>query len=213
MAKEDFSVPFNLFGIPAIENFVGRKKDLIRVREAFHGGKSRRKIVLLHGLGGIGKTQLAVAFVKKYRNAFSAVFWLNGKSEDTLKQSFASMAERLYEEHPSSALLRMAAEEKDVNQVFKSIKKWLSIRGNTRWIMVFDNVDNPKFPDINDPQAYNIQVYLPEVDQGSILITTRSSRLKIGEVISVRKLLDTQENTTILASTSGRKLSDNGVYT
>lgn len=213
MAKEDFSVPFNLFGIPEIENFVGRKNDLIRVRKAFYGGKSRRKIVLLHGLGGIGKTQLAVAFVKKYRDAFSAVFWLNGKSEDTLKQSFASMAERLHEEHPLSALLRMAAKEKDVNQVLKSIKEWLSIRGNTRWIMVFDNVDNPKFPDINDPQAYNIQGYFPEVDQGSILITTRSSCLKIGEVISVRKLLDTQKNVTILASTSGRKISDIGVYT
>lgn len=211
--KEDFSVPFSLSGIPEIEQFVGRREELDKVEKAFQDVGSRRKVVLLHGLGGIGKTQLAAAFVKERRGVYSAVFWFNGKNEDTLRQSFTGIAKRLYNEYPSSALLKSAAEEKDVDQVVAVIKKWLSTRGNTRWILVFDNIDNPKIPGIEDPQAYDIRLYFPEADQGSILITTRSSRLKIGgEVVSVRKLLDIHESIMILASTSGREISDQGIY-
>ena len=210
--KENFSVPFSLSVVPEVKEFVGRKDELLRIKEAFQGNGSHRKVVLLHGLGGIGKTQLAVASLKEHRDIYSAIFWLNGKTEDTLKQSFASMARRLYIESPFSALLRLAAEEKDANQVVVFIKQWLSIKGNTQWILVFDNVDNPKLPGISDPQAYDIRLYFPEAHQGSILITTRSSRLEIGEVISVKKLLDIQESITILTSMSGKANLDQGKY-
>ena len=152
--------------------------------------------------------------MKEHGDIYSAIFWLNGKTEDTLKYSFAQMAKRLHIEYPSSVLLRRAAEEKDADQVVALIKQWLSKRGNTQWILVFDNVDNPKLPGISDPQAYDIELYFPEVHQGSILITTRSPCLKIGEVIiiPVKKLLDVQESINILASTSGRENLDQGKY-
>ncbi|KAA6410089.1 MAG: nb-arc and tpr domain [Lasallia pustulata] len=202
--KEDFTVPFSLSGIPETENFIGRKEELVQIKEAFQGDGSQRTVVLLHGLGGIGKTQLAVTFVKEHRDTYSAIFWLNGKNEDTLKQSFAVMANRLYKEYPSSALLRTAAEAKDVDQIVVVIRQWLSAKENHRWMLVFDNIDNPKLPGNEDPQAYEVKSYFPETYQGSILITTRSSRLKIGKVLSVRKLVDIRESIAILTSTSGR---------
>ena len=210
--KENFSVPFSLSGVPEVQEFVGRKKELITIQEAFRGDGSQRKVVLLQGLGGIGKTQLAIASMKEHRDVYSAIFWLNGKNEDTLKQSFADVAKRLYKEYPSSVLLKTAAEEKDANQIVTVINQWLSKRGNDQWILVFDNVDNPKLPlpDISDPQAYDIKSYFPEAHQGSILITTRSSRLTIGKVVSVKKLVDIQESITILASMSGRQTLDQG---
>ena len=189
---------------------MGRKIELITIKEAFQGDGSQRKVVVLHGLGGIGKTQLAVASLKEHRDIYSAIFWLNGKSEDMLKQSFVDMAKRLHHEYPSSALLRKTTEEKDADQVVAVVKQWLSLRGNTQWILVFDNVDNPKLPGPSDPQAYDIRSYFPEAHHGSILITTRSSRLKIGKVISVKKLVDIQEGITILASMSGRENLNQG---
>ncbi|SLM36237.1 P-loop containing nucleoside triphosphate hydrolase [Lasallia pustulata] len=210
--KDDFTVPFSLSGIPETENFVGRKEELAKIKKAFQGDGSQRAVVLLHGLGGIGKTQLAVTFVKEHRDIYSAIFWLNGKNEDTLKQSFAIMANRLYKEHPSSALLRTAAEAKDVDQIVIIIRQWLSAKENHRWMLVFDNIDNPKLPGNGDPQAYDVRSYFPEAYQGSILITTRSSRLKIGKVVSVRKLVDIRESIAILTSTSGRVNLDRGVH-
>ena len=210
--KENFSVPFSLSGVPEVQEFIGRKEELNRIKKAFQGNGLQREVVILHGLGGIGKTQLAVASMKEHRNIYSAIFWLNGKNEDTLKHSFAHIAKRLRSEYPSSALLKRAAEIKDSDQVVTVIKQWLSIKGNTQWILVFDNVDNPKLPGISDLQAYDIRKYFPEAHQGSILITTRSSSLRIGKVISVEKLLDHQEIIIILASTSGRENLDQGKY-
>ena len=208
--KENFSLPFSLSGVPEIKQFVGRKEELFKIKEAFQGDGSQLRVVILHGLGGIGKTQLAVAFMKEQRDAYTAIFWLNGKSEDTLTQSFASMAKRLYNKYPSSMLLKTAAEEKNANKMVAAIQNWLSMEKNTQWILVFDNVDNPKLSGIEDPQAYDIRSYFPEACQGSILITTRSSRLKIGKVVSVKKFLDVQESITILTSTSERIISDQG---
>lgn len=209
--KEDFSIPFSLVGAPEIPEFVGRKKEFSDIEEAFDSDKSQHHVVVLHGLGGIGKTQLAVEFVKKNRKNFSAVFWLNGKDEDTLKKSFVDVAKRLHDEFPSSVPLSRAADEKDADEVIKIINQWLSIKENNRWIVIFDNVDNPKLPGTKDPEAYEIRSYFPNTHHGSILITTRSSGLKIGRVVPVRKILDVQESIKILSSTSGREITDEGL--
>jgi len=207
-AEQDFSISFSLSEVPEIEHFVGREEELAKIKETFQGDGSHRKTVLLQGLGGIGKTQLAVEYVKQQRDAYPAIFWLNGKSEDMLKQSFKNMAKRLFDQFPSSTLLRTAAESKDADQVAEAMKRWLSVKGNNQWLMVFDNVDNPKLPGIKDPQAYNIKSYFPEAHQGFILITTRSSQLKIGNIIPVKKLQNVRESIAILAYMSNRPISD-----
>ncbi len=209
-AEQDFSISFSLSEVPEIEHFVGREEELAKIKETFQGDGSHRKTVLLQGLGGIGKTQLAVEYVKQQRDAYPAIFWLNGKSEDMLKQSFKNMAKRLFDQFPSSTLLRTAAESKDADQVAEAMKRWLSVKGNNQWLMVFDNVDNPKLPGIKDPQAYNIKSYFPEAHQGFILITTRSSQLKIGNIIPVKKLQNVRESIAILAHMSDRPISDQG---
>jgi hypothetical protein len=53
--REDFSVTFNLYDIPVIENFVAREEELAEIYRRPRGDGSRRAVVL-HGLGGIGKT-------------------------------------------------------------------------------------------------------------------------------------------------------------
>ncbi|MCJ1453499.1 hypothetical protein MMC28_003846 [Mycoblastus sanguinarius] len=207
--EDRFSIPFNLSAVPAIEQIVGRKEELIKIKNLFQDDKPQRKVVLLYGLGGIGKTQLAARFVREEKEKYSAILWMNGKNQEALEASFVGIARRLFEEYPSSALLRNAIETKDVDQTIHSIKKWLSTRGNTRWILVVDNVDNPKLRGIQDPQAYDVKSYLPEADQGSVLITTRSSQLNIGSVIPVDRLQDTRECIRILTCMSGRSITEN----
>lgn len=139
------------------------------------------------------------------------MFWLNGKNEDILKQNFFNMAKRLHDKHSSSPLLRTAVESEDADQVVAVVKQWLSAEGNTRWILVFDNIDNPKLPGVNDPQAYDLRSYFPEAHQGFILITTRSSRLRPGKVIQVKKLQNVRDSIAILAQNSQRQISDQGM--
>jgi hypothetical protein len=203
-------MPFSLYGVPEAEEFVGRGKELSQMEEALHGDGSERMVVVLQGLGGIGKTQLAVQYLKTHRDTYSAIMWLNGRTEDTLKQSFAALAKRLYTQYKSSTLLRKTAEAENMDEIVAGVRAWLSIQGNHRWILVFDNIDNPKLPGSKDPQAYDIRCYFPEPYHGSIIVTTRSSGLKVGRVISIRKLQDIEESIAILKSMSGRPNLDQG---
>jgi DNA replication protein DnaC len=102
--REDFSVAFSLSNISDIEHFVAREEELTEIHTKLSGDGSRRTVVL-HGLGGIGKTQLAVAYAKRHKDNYSAIFWLNIKDEDSLKQSFAKVAKQILREHPSASRL------------------------------------------------------------------------------------------------------------
>ena len=132
-------------------------------------------------------------------------------SEDTLKQSYTRMANRLYRAHPSSELLKTAAEAEKANEIVEVMNGWLSARGNNRWVLVYDNIDNPKLPGVEDAQAYDIKSYFPDAHQGFILITTRASQLKIGKVISVKKFENVGESIAILSHMSKRQISDQGM--
>lgn len=71
--KEDFSISFSLSEVSEIEQFVSRKKELSKVKDSFQDNESQRKIVLLHELGEIGKTQLTMTFVKEHRDTYSII--------------------------------------------------------------------------------------------------------------------------------------------
>jgi len=71
--------------------------------------------------------------------------------------------------------------------------------------MIFDNYDNPKLPRNWDPTAVDIKKFFPESYQGSIIITTRSSQVKNGQLIQVRKLGDIRDSLEILSNASRRK--------
>jgi len=106
-------------------------------------GDGGRRTVVLHGLGGIGKTQLTVAYVKRHKDSYSAILWLNIKNEDALKQSFAKVARQILWEHPSASRLSSVDMKENLDEVIDAVKAWLSLPNNTRWLMIYDNYDNP----------------------------------------------------------------------
>jgi hypothetical protein len=93
----------------------------------------------------------------------------------------------------------------NLDDVVDAVKAWLSLPNNTRWLIIYDNYDNPKSPGNRHPAAVDIQNFLPESYQGSVIVTTRSSQVKIGHAIHVRKLEDMSDSLEILSSTSGRE--------
>lgn len=102
--------------------------------------------------------------------------------------------------------IKTAVETDNTNKMVEAVKAWLSIGRNIKWMLVLDNVD--------DPKAYDINTYLPEAYQGSILITSRSSQMRIGTAVPVpvTKLTDAQESIAILTHISNRSISDQGLH-
>ena len=182
---------------------MAREDELRDIHEALSGDGSRRTVVL-HGLGGIGKTQLAVAYANRHTDNYSAIFWLNIKDEDSLKQSFAKVAKQIFWQYPSASRLS-SIDMNNLDEVIDAVKAWQGLPYNTRWLMIYDNYDNPKLASNKDPAAVDITRYLPEAYQGSVLVTTRSSEVEIGHLIQVTKLEDVSDSLKILSSTSHRE--------
>ncbi|KAJ5627818.1 Disease resistance protein [Penicillium lividum] len=220
-----FELPLNLSEISEVTRFVAREDQLDRIKEILETTIGRRTAVV-HGLGGIGKTQLAIAYMKRNRSHYSAIIWLNARDETALKQSFARSAEWILRHYPSLTYIAGALENRDLDESVKAVKRWLDEPTNDRWLIVYDNYDNPLFGDHTEKglhhasyveadtdndddkdlsKAFDLQNFLPETDHGSIVVTTRSSMVKLGQAVPLRKLEDINDSLEILASVSGRE--------
>ena len=167
----------------------------------------RRNVAIVHGLGGIGKTQLAVEFARKHKGSFSGVFWLDGSSEASVKQSLADTALRLPRDEltaDGAAMLKSAATDVDV--AVRECLHWLSLPSNDRWLLIIDNVDR-EHHDQGDSQAYDVKAYFPHADQGSILITSRLSGLRThGDSVKVGAV-EPEQARAILESNAGKTIT------
>ena len=190
---DNYDISFSLDGVPLAKVFVDRPREMQRLETILlpnDQSNRRRKLFVLRGLGGIGKTQLAVEFMRKNRTNFTAVFWLDGSSEDSLKQSIAKLASRI----PSGQIsdqsrMYTSTGDGDIANVIKEVMTWLELPYNNRWLMVFDNVDREFVALDPEPLSYDVKKYIPGADHGSILITTRLAQLeRLGKSQEVKKV-------------------------
>ena len=167
---------------------------------------SRQKVVVLHGLGGIGKTQLAIEFARKHYHRFSSVFWLGGASEASLKHSFTGILQRLPRDELTADGVEMLKNSTiDVDVAVRECLRWLSLPTNQHWLIIFDNVDRD-YHRSDDVQACDIRKYCPSTNYGSILMTSRLASLhRLGSVLKVGTVWMEQARE-ILESNAGRTI-------
>ncbi|KAF8442501.1 P-loop containing nucleoside triphosphate hydrolase protein [Kalaharituber pfeilii] len=183
-----FNIPFKISDVRRNPDFVGREYLLEQLVHEIDEGRAATDItqVVLHGMGGMGKTQIALEYVYRHRKDYSSTFWINASSEQTTKTNFIQIMEQLIEHHATlideldykhiGSLLGMAGKldsaglfstekPEEEQQVIKAVKKWLTAEQNDKWLLVFDNLDDLESFDIND--------YIPPCDFGTVIITSR----------------------------------------
>lgn len=176
------------------ENFIGRATELDSMAQVLQPGKPtfEQQRLVLGGIGGIGKTQSAIAYARRYQANYTSVFWLNATIESTLKKSMRSIARRL--------LTRQELEHLDDQSVVHEVLRWLTDPKNKAWLMVFDNYD--------DPDLFNLLDYVPNSAHGSIIVTTRLPDLVRGQrmrQIRLSPIDSLEENLDILQVRSQRQ--------
>ena len=192
-------IDFSLRGVPIVSQFVARDAEMQAIEKLLvvtAPTPTSRNVVVVHGLGGIGKTQLVVKFARKHQRWFSAIFWLDGSSEASLKQSFVSMAQRLPQGELTADGVQMRSQATvEAEVAVRECHRWLSIPTNSRWLLIIDNVDRDHH-DRDDSQAYDVKAYFPDADHGSILITSRLARLqRLGQGVKVGTVAAEQART------------------
>lgn len=229
-----FTISFSLSAVTETTHFVAREEELSVIRKKLNGHLGRRTIII-HGLGGMGKTQLTIEYMKRHRKDYSALLWLNARDETSLSQSFTEAARRILEEHPSVSYIQDALNApsgKDGGAASLAVKRWLNEPRNNQWLLVYDNYDHPEFgrntksalvqdnvssggtvQEADDlvPEGYDIRQYLPDTYHGAVIVTTRSSIVRIGALLQLRKLQKVQDSLHILESTSNRQNTKDGI--
>jgi tetratricopeptide (TPR) repeat protein/transcriptional regulator with XRE-family HTH domain len=146
----------SLWNVPYRRNafFTGREEILLYLHTIFcsHKADIPAQPLAISGLGGIGKTQIAVEYAYRYCDHYEAVFWLTASNRDTLSADFAMLA----------ALLALPEQhEQEQDRVVRAVKSWLST--HSRWLLILDNVDNLEM----------IVDFLPIHVAGDVLLTTQ----------------------------------------
>ena len=210
-----FAVPFRIRGVPVIGAFVGRN-DILDLMEdhLLPAGEKRLRVLALQGLGGIGKSQLAIEYAIRHQLDYTAIFWCSGRSRDMLRYDIAHIAEHIPLPSVLDASGKIAKDESDIEIALFAVLDWCSQSGNSRWLLIIDNCDNQQSgiskEVASDPQAYDVRAFFPNTHQGTIILTTRLSYMRqLGKGIDVG-VVSAEEGLQILCNASGRDQSEQG---
>ena len=160
MHNTTIPTPVENFLVPYDENphFVGREQLLKDVRKKLLEVVPQKynHRVALYGLGGVGKTQTALAYVYAHKSDYESIYWITGVNQASLLSGYQDIAKR-------AGLVKWTADISP-SDVAKNVLSWL--RGQENWLLVIDNVD--------DISA--VDGYLPDRAAGKhTLITTRNT--------------------------------------
>ncbi|KAJ0108043.1 hypothetical protein J7T55_007161 [Diaporthe amygdali] len=129
----------------ASHKFTGRESLLVRLQDCLVRTPNckvhnrMRAVFILFGLGGSGKTQVALKFAELHKNTFGARFWLSAENKDSVRQSYSEIA----------GLSGLEKSQEAGKALLESTENWL---------LVIDNADDAS----ND---FSIRAYSQEYDR------------------------------------------------
>ncbi|KAJ7479656.1 P-loop containing nucleoside triphosphate hydrolase protein [Mycena latifolia] len=154
------------FPLPTV-HFTGRKDILRKMTDYFNTDVGQRHVFLLHGLGGVGKSQIAFKFIEESATPeprFSDVYFVDSTSQQTIENDLVALA--------------LA---KNFGKTVHDSLLWLSHQ-RSEGLIVFNNADDVHL---------NLVQYFPAGSHGNILITSRNPNL--GQLAQVKHKVDRME--------------------
>ena len=141
---------------PNNPHFTGREEPLLAMRSQLGAGFTTALVpITLYGLGGVGKSQIAIEYVYRFAADYELVCWIPGQVPGQLRSGLAALAPHLG--IPASA-------DGDQEATLEAVKEALRLgKPYSRWLLVIDNAEQPE----------EVMRYLPPTG-GHRLITSRN---------------------------------------
>ncbi|KNG79981.1 kinesin light chain 1 and, partial [Aspergillus nomiae NRRL 13137] len=173
--KESYKSRQPVWVVPFGRNprFVGREEEITRTEELIVQQDGPGKVAIC-GLGGVGKTQIALelAYRMRKRDPECSIFWIQCTSYESVEQAYIIIASKLGMTDIKPA------------EVKEKVTAYLSQESAGKWLLLFDNADDMEMwsqDNTNNPVLAN---FLPRSEQGHILFTTRSRKVAVKLVSS-----------------------------
>ena len=145
-----------------------------KIKEQLHDLKDNEvedvRILVLWGLRGAGKSQLVLNYIREYRRDYTAVFWIEAGSKESIERDYVQIYRLLYGRQTD-----IGQEMVEVEDAVPAVKRWFYGREG-RWLVVLDSADT-----INDDQQQSyidLDYFNPDAPGVHIIITSRSSTAK-----------------------------------
>lgn len=151
--------------------FVGREAPLMKIAKAFRGGaKKDNRVVIISGIAGIGKTQLAVEFAHRYGRYFDGgVYWLNFGEEGNPESDVVKCGRNMVL-HPEFGKLELA------DQLALVQRAW---QAATPRLLVFDDCRTEAL----------LEKWLPNFGGSQVLVTSwKSNWIVKAKKVPIREL-------------------------
>ncbi|OQD69321.1 hypothetical protein PENPOL_c002G04935 [Penicillium polonicum] len=153
------------------QEFVSRDALLRQIREKSLVPGSR---IALVGLGGVGKSQLAIEYSHQIRSQSPGtwVFWVHGSNESRFEQSLREIADQV----------KIPGRQDPQANIFKLVENWLRDEKIGKWVCILDNVDDDQLLSMRSlANASNkpLLEYIPRSQNGSVIITSRSREVAL----------------------------------
>ena len=146
--------------------FVGREAEITKIEELMTSPPSK---VAICGLGGVGKTQMALETAYRMRERdFNSIFWVPCTSHESVEQAYMSIAQKL------------GIHGVKATEAKSKVKVHLSQKEAGKWLLIFDNADSlDMWSRSNVVGSTPLTDYLPQHEQGHILFTTRNRKVAV----------------------------------
>src|SRR3954447_9992665 len=115
---------------PRNPRFTGRDGMLTELRRRLGGGEGTLVVQALYGLGGVGKTQLAIEYAHRFAADYQLVWWIDAEQPVLIPEQLAALAARL--DLPPGPTVAATVD-----------RLLAELRGRDRWLLVFDNAERP----------------------------------------------------------------------
>jgi hypothetical protein len=154
--------------------FSGRNSTITELERILSEGEATKEcnLVILFGIGGIRKTQVAVEYAFRARAKYSSVLWVDGTSEASLLRSVQAIANAIKNHHEqikateSSPFYDSISKSLSSPESLKSIfRNWLVNNKNRNWLLIIDNV--------NDLKSFDFRLFFPSTHNRNIIVTSR----------------------------------------
>jgi tetratricopeptide (TPR) repeat protein len=141
---------------PKNPNFTGRQELLRELHVRLHEGTTAVLPEALHGMGGVGKSQLAVEYVYLHQADYDVVWWIPAERPAQIGSALVELAKRLGVGGGAEANTAVPA-------VIDALRTGVP---HDNWLLVFDNAEDPR----------TVREYFPQGGRGRVLVTSRNAQ-------------------------------------
>lgn len=126
------------------------------------------RILVVYGLGGAGKFQLVLNYIREHRQDYAGVFWIEAGSKETLARDYIQVHGLLY-----GRMANIGQDLVKLEDAVPAVKRWFQSRQDGLWLVVLDSAD--AVDNEEDASYIDLRYFVPDGPKLHVVVTTRSS--------------------------------------